>query len=155
MVESYREESHPEEDGLCASEAARLLWDWRKYRNTAYWMTMYRFGMAGLVVSLIPYVLPGVLRELRYAVLVFPFVAALLFLVATYLLVVHQTLYRVVDKKFRAVLGSYDPGHMSVKSAAMLGRGITMARAILILFACCAISQLLNALVLLSLVRAL
>ena len=116
---------------------------------------MYRFGAAALAVTLVPYVLPGVLRELRYAVLVFPFVAALLFLVATYLLVVHQTLYRVVDKKFRAVLGSYDPGHMSVTSPAMLGRGITMARVIVILFACFAAAELVSALILVSLVRAL
>ena len=144
-----------EEDRLRPGEAAQLLWGWRKYRNEAYWTTMYRFGAAALVVTLVPYVLPGVLRELRYAVLVFPFVAALLFLVATYLLVVHQTLYRVVDKKFRAVLGSYDPGHMSVTSPAMLGRGITMARVIVILFACFAAAELVSALILVSLVRAL
>ena len=123
----------PEEQALGRGEAARLLWDWREYRNGVMWSSVYRYGAASLLVALAPYLLPGVIGELGLTVLVFPVAAALLSFFAAYLIAVQYRLYKQVDREFRRQLGEYAPpelGQGRVRDRVLtvsLGRTLTFA----------------------------
>lgn len=126
-------EMRPPEEQLARGEAARLLWDWREYRNGVMWSSVYRYGAASLLVALAPYLLPGVIGELGLTVLVFPAAAALLSFFAAYLIAVQYRLYKQVDREFRRQLGAYAPpelGQGRVRDRVLtvsLGRTLTFA----------------------------
>lgn len=95
---------------LNLEEAASLLWEWRKYRNQAFWNSVYRLGAATVVLTIIPYLLPDLISKLGSAIFVFPVMAFLLSVFAAYLLIVQYMLYKLVDRKYRSLLGIYNPG---------------------------------------------
>jgi hypothetical protein len=109
-MESSLEMLINDEDFLTTDRAIQMLWKWRKYRNEAFWSSMYRLGTASIALSMLPYLLPDLSGKLGSAVLVFPSMAALLSLVGAYLMIVQYMLYKLVDRKYRAVLGKYNPG---------------------------------------------
>jgi hypothetical protein len=96
------------ETGPTAADALKLIWEWRRYRNEVFWTSVYRYGAAILLISLAPYVLPGVIGRLGRAVLVFPAAGSFLALFASWLTAVQYKLYKQVDRRFRSMLGAYD-----------------------------------------------
>ena len=102
-----------EEDALSWSEAARLIWEWREYRNGVMYACLYRWGAACLLVAIAPYVLPGIIDKLGSTVLVFPVLAALMSFYAGYLVAVLYRLYKQADREFRKLLGDYAPPDFS------------------------------------------
>ena len=97
------------------------------------WSSVYRYGAASLLVALAPYLLPGVIGELGFTVLVFPVTAALLSFFAAYLIAVQYRLYKQVDREFRRQLGEFAPpelGQGRVRDRLLtvsLGRTLTFA----------------------------
>ena len=98
-----------EEGALSWSEAARLIWEWREYRNTVMYAALYRWGAACLLLAIAPYVLPGIIDKLGSTVLVFPVLAALMSFYAGYRVAVLYRLYKQADREFRKLLGHYAP----------------------------------------------
>ena len=94
---------------LPADEAAKLLWEWRKYRNTVFWSSVYRWGSVVLALTIAPYLLPDLIKKLGLAVLVFPIMASILSVFGAYLMAVQYKLYKQVDRKFRTLLAPYNP----------------------------------------------
>ncbi len=103
------EESSGEENSLNRDKAVKLLWEWRKYRNGVMYDSVYRWGAASLALAIAPYLLPNLIGELGFAVLVFPAVASILSFFAAYLIAVQYRLYKQVDREFRLLLGEYAP----------------------------------------------
>lgn len=138
---------------LKIDEAVRVLWKWRKYRNQAFWNSMYRLGAASVTLTLIPYLLPDLIGKLGLAVLVFPLMAALLSVLASYLMIVQYMLYKLVDRKYRSLLGRYDSGDIP---ETLLNRPfrISIGKILVGVFLCFAfVGQFFNGLVLSWLVR--
>jgi hypothetical protein len=101
---------------LSINEAANILWKWRKYRNQVYWISIYLWGAASIIISILPYLLPDILNKLGLAILIFPILGALLSVFAAYLTAVQYKLYKQVDRKYRELLGKFDPGYLSTDS---------------------------------------
>lgn len=142
-------------EGNCLKidDAVRLLWDWRKYRNQVFWSSMYRLGAASVVLTIIPYLLPDLIGKLGFAVFVFPIMAALLSVFASYLMIVQYMLYKLVDRKYRSLLGNYNPGDISETPINRPFR-ISIGKILVGVFLCFAfIGQFFNGLVLSWLVR--
>jgi len=108
-----RDRASLDEGALTRSEAARLIWEWREYRNGVMWGSVYRWGAVSLLVAIAPYVLPDIIEELGFTVLVFPALAALISFYAAYLIAVQYRLYKQVDREFRKLLGDYAPPDFS------------------------------------------
>jgi len=98
-----------ERDFLVIDDAVKLLWEWRKYRNQVFWNSVYRWGAAAVMLTLIPYLLPHLIGKLGFAIFVFPVMACLLSAFASYLVMVQYMLYKQVDRKYRSLLGKYTP----------------------------------------------
>ena len=139
---------------LSIVDAAKIFWEWRKYRNQVYWVSIYLWGAASIIISILPYILPDILTKLGLAILIFPILGTLLSIFAAYLTAVLFKLYKQADRKYRELLGKFDPGYFSsdtfmnrlssltfgaVFSLAFIGFGIVL--------------EILNALVLLSLIN--
>jgi hypothetical protein len=102
-----------ESDFLTTNKAMELLWQWRKYRNQVFWSSMYRLGAACMLLTVIPYIVPDMAGRLGIAILVFPILAAVLSVFASYLMVVQYMLYKLTDRKFRSLLGKFNPGDIA------------------------------------------
>jgi hypothetical protein len=141
--------------GLALDQAVELIWEWRKYRNEVFWGSVYRWGAVVLALTVLPYLLPDIIAKLGLAVLVFPVLACLLAVFAAYVLIVQYMLYKLADRKYRSLLGSYNPGDIPDKPINRLFRisiGKVLA-GVFLLFAI--VGQGANALVLTSVLRAL
>lgn len=142
-----------ESNSLSIDEAVKSLWEWRKYRNQVFWSSMYRCGAVALILTLVPYLLPDLITKLGLAVFVFPILASFVCVFASYLMIVQYMLYKLVDRKYRVLLGSYNPGDIPDKPINRLFR-ISIGKILVGVFLCFGIiGQLLSGLVLLSLVR--
>lgn len=152
-MNSYTEKINDERDFLTKDEAMSLLWEWRKYRNEVFWSSMYRLGAASVLLTIAPYLLPNLIGKLGFAVLVFPILAALLSIFASYLMIVLYMLYKLVDRKYRSLLGEYNPGDIPERPINRPFR-ISIGKILVGVFLCFAfIGQFFNGLVLSWLVR--
>jgi hypothetical protein len=145
----------PRSDSLALDQAVELIWEWRRYRNEVFWSSMYRWGAAVLALTILPYLLPDIIAKLGPAVFVFPALASFLAVFAAYVMIVQYMLYKLADRKYRSLLGPYNPGDIPDKPANRLFRisiGKVLA-GVFLLFAI--VGEGANALVLASLLRAL
>lgn len=133
--------NHPEEphninpDRISAEVAIKYLWEWRKYRNECFYMTIYRWGSAALVISLIPYILPDLIMKLSYAVFVFPIMAAFLGVIAAWLMATQYKLYKLVNNSFRKLLCQYNPQDLQITDPGdRVFARLTIGKTITILF---------------------
>jgi len=94
---------------LSINEAVHILWEWRKYRNQVFWNSVYWLGAAIIIISIVPYLLPGIVSKLGYAVIVFPFLTFLIASFSAYLLAVLYKLYKTADRRYRELLGKFTP----------------------------------------------
>ena len=128
-----------EKDGIASNtlsitEAVHILWEWRKYRNQVFWNSVYWLGTVIVIVSMLPYLLPGVIEKLNSAVLVFPSITFLLCSFSAYLIAVLYKLYKTADRRYRELLGKFTPADIQgllfrqsigkVIALAFLGYGI-------------------------------
>lgn len=102
-----------ERNSLTIGEAVKILWKWRKYRNQVFWTSMYRWGAIVFAITIIPYLFADLIGKLGFAIIVFPIMASLLAVFAAYLVMVQYLLYKQVDRKFRSLLGKYNPEEIS------------------------------------------
>jgi len=142
------------ENELTLGEAINSIWEWRKYRNQAFWKAFYVFGALAITLSLIPYLLPDLINKLGLVILVFPIMACLVSIFATYIIAVLYKLYKQVDKKYWNLLGRFKPEDIpNTKLINRLSRiyfGKSFSFAFLFYGIVC---QFLNALVLYNLVK--
>ncbi len=104
------DKTNVETESLTMDQAITALWEWRIYRNQVFWSSVYRWGAVILGLTIAPYLLPDLEAKLGLAVLVFPILAGALAIFASYLLIVLYMLYKLADRKYRALLGKYNPG---------------------------------------------
>ena len=90
-------------------EALRSIWQWRKYRNQAFWGVFYRFGILVIGLTFVPYLFHGLIQRLGWVILVFPCTACMFSIFAAYLIAVNYKLYKQVDKRYWHILGRYKP----------------------------------------------
>lgn len=140
-----------ERDFLTIGEGVNLLWQLRRYRNEAFWRSSYRYGAASVALTLTPYLLPDLISKLGVAIFVFPVMASLLSVFGAYLMIVQYMLYKQSDRKYRSFLGKYNPEDIPNKPINRIFR-IAIGKIVVGTFLCFAIiGQLLNGLVLNSL----
>jgi hypothetical protein len=94
---------------LSPGEGASLLWEEWKYRHDLFWQAFYRWGTAAVVVSVVPYVQPRLVDDLGSVVLVFPALAALLAVGASWHLFAEYARLLRVTARYREALGVYAP----------------------------------------------
>lgn len=97
-------------DYLTIDEAVRTLWEWRRYRNQVFWSSVYRWGAVAITMTIVPFLLPHLIDRLGNGIFVFPFMAFFLSMLAAYFTAVQYKLYKQVDRKYRSLLGKYNPG---------------------------------------------
>lgn len=97
------------EERLHLDQAVNLLWEEWKYRHEAFWGALYRWGMATVFVTIAPYLLPDLIKKLGLAVLVFPFIAFLLALFASWHMASEYMRLVSVTAKYRSLLGGFAP----------------------------------------------
>lgn len=108
-MNNSRDPIDSKENEITVGEALNSLWEWRKYRNQAFWKAFYVFGALAIALSLIPYLFPDLIQKLGLVILVFPLMACLLSLFATYIIAVLYKLYKQVDKRYWNLLGRFKP----------------------------------------------
>ena len=140
---------------LTVVEAANLIWKWREHRNRAFWNALYVWGTVAIAIAIIPYIVPGLPARLGLAVLIFPLLACLLSLFAAYLSAVLYRLYKQVDRKYRELLGGYNPEDLRTDTLVFRLLTISMGKVVAFAFLFFgAVAQFCSALVLLQLARA-
>ena len=153
MNDSLEKHSN-ERNFLTISEAAELLWKWRKYRNEGFWTSAWRWGAVSLALTIAPYLLPDLIGKLGFAVFVFPAMASLLSAFAAYLTGVDYKLYKQADRRFRSLLGEYTLEDMPRERLVDRMSQMSLGRVVSGAFLCSAvIVQFLNGLVLFYLVH--
>ncbi len=143
-MESPKEVTGGTAEQLTLAEAIRAIWEWRRYRNQVFWASVYRWGAVLLLMTIIPYLLPHLIKSLGIAIFIFPLLACFLAIVAAYFASVQYKLYKEVDRKYRSMLGPYDPPDIkSLLFRYSIGRVVS---ALFIFFG--TVMQLLNGMVL-------
>jgi hypothetical protein len=143
-----------EGDLLTAGEAVRIIWEWRKYRNEAFWKTVYRYGAAVIAVSMAPYLLPDLIGKLGLAVLAFPAMGSFLSILAAWLMAVQYRLYCLVNNRFRSLLGTYDSEDIPGDTLVNRMLRTTIGKIVVTVFLCFGvIGEFCNGLILFWLVR--
>lgn len=125
--------SDKERDYLTIDEAVKALWEWRKYRNEVFWNSVYRWALILLGMTIIPYMLPDIIRKLGIYILIFPILAFFISVFAAYLLAVQYKLYKQVDAKFKSLLGNFKPEDIPNKPINRLFR-IAIGKVVVIVF---------------------
>lgn len=125
--------SDKERDYLTIDEAVKALWEWRKYRNEVFWNSVYRWALILLGMTIIPYMLPDIIRKLGIYILIFPILAFFISVFAAYLLAVQYKLYKQVDAKFKSLLGNFRPEDIPNKPINRLFR-IAIGKVVVIVF---------------------
>lgn len=152
-MENVFETNSRESDYLSAYNGARLLWEWRKYRNQVLWSSVYRWGAVCLAIMIAPYLLPDLSMKLGMAVFVFPLTTFLLACFAAYLIAVQYKLYKQIDRKYRSCLGPYKPEDLPrnnfINKALQTSFGLILPGG----FLCLALLQILSVFVLFNLVN--
>lgn len=90
-------------------EAAKLLWDEWKYRHSIFWNSLYRWGIAVVTISLVPYVKTDIIETLGLLVLAFPVVSALFSIVAAWHLAAEYYRLQLVRRRYLELLAPYTP----------------------------------------------
>lgn len=95
-------------------EAATLIWEEMKYRHDLFWSVLSRWGLAAVTVSIVPWVNPGLINTLHTTVLIFPVLAFIIALFASwhigseYLRLVAWTI------KYKEIMGDLYPNSNSI-----------------------------------------
>lgn len=106
-------EKEPISDGaLSHQKALEFLWDEYKMRQTHYWSSFNRYGVAVIAILVVPYVKPDVGESLGPLVAIFPVVALLLSVAATWLLGAEYQRLRSAKERFEEHFPeAYRPEH--------------------------------------------
>lgn len=154
IMEYVAEKANPSQCPLTISEALPLLWEWRRYRNEVFWITMYRWGGAALVLTIIPYVLPELIGKLGKATLVFPVLAFVLCMFGAWLMAALYIRFVSVNRKYRALLGDFDPNDEDHSRLILRVFGVSLGKVVVAFFVLFGLfMEALNLVVLASLVR--
>jgi hypothetical protein len=110
-ADTHRESTHP--SGRCDGtltdvEAAKLLLDSWKFRQSHAWSSLTRYFLAAVAVSVVPYVMKDDLtHQLEGALLAFPIVGGMLALGAVWLYAAEYIRSQAMNRRFREILQSY------------------------------------------------
>jgi hypothetical protein len=97
------------QDSVTQVEAAKLLLDEWKFRHQHLWDSLRRYGLAAVIVSIVPYVKPDLVTRLDIYVMVFPVVGYLVSLAAIWLFAAEYYRLRPVAARHRELLRPYYP----------------------------------------------
>jgi hypothetical protein len=94
---------------LTPHQVAPLLLDEWKYHNDMFSQAVYRYGLAEVFVTVAPYVVSGLIKNLGPFVFFFPALAIFLSLYGTYHLISLSMYVWQSDNNYRKVMGDYAP----------------------------------------------
>lgn len=86
-------------------EAAKLLLDEWKFRQQHCWSILPRYGLAAVIVSIVPYLRIELFTTYHIKMLIFPWIGLLLALAATWLFVAEQYRCYSVLQHYRMLIG--------------------------------------------------
>jgi hypothetical protein len=96
-------------DNLAKHQVAPLLLDEWEYHNDAFSQAVYRYGLAIVSITIAPYLVPGLIKELGNLVFLFPIIGFVLAFYATYHLASISMYVWQSDINYRKVMGKYAP----------------------------------------------
>ena len=89
-------------------EARELLWKEWEYRHGVFWKSLNIWGLAVVTASVFPYANYELVRQLRWSVLIFPVIAALVAAFGAWHLYAEYARLRSVGKKYYELLGEFN-----------------------------------------------
>jgi hypothetical protein len=104
-------------------EMAKLYWEEFSYRHAHYWNTFFRFAFAVLFMLAFPFVHPEELQRFNRYTALFPMIAILLSLAASWLLAAEYARIRATYQKYSELRSAkYNPPEISERGAHKLLR---------------------------------
>jgi hypothetical protein len=95
-------------------EACKLLLDEWKWRHQHCWTVLRQYGLAAVTVSIAPYLKPDLITSLGKAVLLFPALAWMLIMFATWLFAAEYIRCKAVETQYYVLLGDARPPDLGV-----------------------------------------
>jgi len=115
-------------------DAVGLLWNEWAYRHDLFWKSLFRWGAAVIALWIVPFVKPEIVSKLGHGILIFPSLALLLSLAAAWHLGAEYSRLKVVNEKYRSLLGNYRPGDLSKDKWWMNLFGLSIGTTAVLLF---------------------